>query len=266
LREWNLYGTSLFVVKQNKKPNIGWLAINQKGLDLLSYPSMKLLRSWPITSISSWSLDNNSFNFVSGSLFKPNREHFISSEAVEMCNVLRAYITYLTALATPSNTHQAAPSPTRAKLQTNANQRKSKIISDFLIQDSEAITKIVGTNILARNNNTTTSTTPRAMVIGNRRSMYSPNTDTSTETPSAPTVTIDTSPTVASPIGGARGTGWRKSVKIPDSTSTEVTVSGNRPKSMAIIGVLPLDDEDEEKPPEDIKIGKTRPKSTRLQK
>jgi len=124
-RKWSLYGASLFYVRQNKAPNVGYLAISQKGIDLLSYPSLNYVKSWPITTISGWNAEANSFHFSSGSLFSPVREHFSTHEAIEMASVIQDYINYLTSLAPPSSTPTANPTPARPQKDEKKQSRAS---------------------------------------------------------------------------------------------------------------------------------------------
>jgi len=109
-RKWALYGASLFFVKLHKAPHVGWLAVSQKGIDLLTYPSMTVVKSWPISAISSWNSEISSFHFCSGSLFSPVREHFTTHEALEISSVLQDYINYLTTVSPP-----VAPSPSPSR-------------------------------------------------------------------------------------------------------------------------------------------------------
>jgi len=252
LRDWKLYGSTLFSVKQNKKPNIGWLAVNQKGVDLLSYPSLSPVKSWPIASIATWSADAESFNFASGTLFKPSREHFISAEAGEICSVLRAYVDYL---VNPVKPNQRSPTISGSKLNLYKNTPGSKlnlsVQSPQSRRDDGSRKSVIGVQKLASpvveiNKGPTTPigaalsalAHTRKSVIGAQKLTTSYDATTNeTSIAIPPKSTTISRPTTTSSNDPTPKTGWRKSIKVTEGSEAPsneaVTISSTRPRSAA---------------------------------
>jgi hypothetical protein len=100
VRSWLFYGSTLFLVeacydKQNQKYTPMWLSVNQRGLNILSYPGLQPVKFWAIQTISNWNCDGKIFNFVAGNLLKPVREQFVTPEANEIADLMQEYMKFL---------------------------------------------------------------------------------------------------------------------------------------------------------------------------
>lgn len=93
MRNWKLYGASLFKVEQRKKPNHVWLAIHPNGVDVLEYPTLNPVCSWTYSQILSWNYNKEGeFNLVIGNLQNPGKENFTTYECQEIGEVIDSYI------------------------------------------------------------------------------------------------------------------------------------------------------------------------------
>jgi len=93
MRNWKLYGASLFRVEQRKKPTHIWLAIHPGGVDILELPSLNPICSWQYSQILSWNYNKEGeFNLVTGNLQNPGKENFTTNECQEIGEVIDSYI------------------------------------------------------------------------------------------------------------------------------------------------------------------------------
>jgi len=166
-RQWPYYGSTLFrvdVCHDKSKPSKSttmWLGVNQKGLDLFSYPTLQAIKSWPFQSIANWNWDEREFNFVAGSLLKPSKEQFLTPEASEIALLVQDYTALL---ASPKkteaskisrlSTHQdTAPTPSRRQviIPTNSfRKRDSRILPTKNYSSSKVVAILEGNPIPSR--------------------------------------------------------------------------------------------------------------------
>jgi len=97
VREWPLYGSTVFSVEQRKKPKDVLICFNPKGLYILNKSSVKkdILKEFPWNEVSNWRYDSTGWHLTCGSLVKPIKFQFSTKYPHILTNSIEGFLKQL---------------------------------------------------------------------------------------------------------------------------------------------------------------------------